>query len=433
MNIIKFALKKGADDVVVEKADEIMKQIRFSNNLITVSKVWKTSVYKVFLTRNKRVVSTVIYDTRKKSIKNAIENLIKATKIIEPNKDYYGIAKGPFKYKKIPRLFDKKLLNVDCVDLVEAAINSALKYSKKTAGTFVLHFLKRNLETSSKISASEKTTAVSLSIRAFNEKDESGHAVSCSRILSEFRPEKAGEKAGKIAKLAKKPKEGKKGKFDVIFDPLSIANLLSLVGQFSSIFYVESGLSFLRDKLNKKVGSEKVTLIDDGRIENGVNSTLFDEEGVPTMRKVIIDKGILKTYLHNTSTAKKYNVETTGNAGLITPSPTNIILEKGKLKKEELFEKVKNGLYITNVWYTRFQNYVTGDFSTIPRDGIFLIRKGEIVRSLKNIRISDNLERILLNVIDISNKPEWIHWWEVQFPVLTPYVLVKNVNISKPI
>ncbi|MBA4320982.1 MAG: TldD/PmbA family protein, partial [Flavobacterium sp.] len=71
---------------------------------------------------------------------------------------------------------------------------------------------------------------------------------------------------------------------------------------------------------------------------------------------------------------------------------------------------------------------------TIPRDGIFLIKNGEIVKSLKGLRISDNLQRILLNIVDISNKPEWIYWWglETQIPVFTPYVLVKNVKITLP-
>ena len=65
-------------------------------------------------------------------------------------------------------------------------------------------------------------------------------------------------------------------------------------------------------------------------------------------------------------------------------------LDAGDVSKDELFEDVKKGLYLTNTWYTRFQNYAKGDFSTIPRDGIFLIEKGKIKQSLKDLRISDN-------------------------------------------
>jgi len=432
MDILKFALNQGAEDVVLEKIKGVMKQFRFANNSITISQIWNLNFYKVFLTWKNRVLSTTIHDISDDSVKNTIRNLHKISKLTQPNKDYFGIAKGPFRYKRIQNTYDKKIENIDEIDIINSAINSALKYSKKTAGVLYTNTFQREIETSSNISASEKSSSVQISIRAFNRNDESGHAVSCSRVLSKFNPNKAGEKAGEISKLAKNPQKGKKGTYDIIFDPLSISNLLTLIGRFASSFVIDSGYSFLKEKIGKRVGNSKVSLIDDGRIENGFNSSLFDEEGVPTKRTVVIDKGILKTYLHNASTAKKYKTKTTGNAGLIAPSPTNVILEKGKISNEDLFHNVRNGLYITNVWYTRFQNYLTGDFSTIPRDGIFLIKNGEIVKPLKGIRVSDNLQRILLNTINLSNKPEWIYWWEVQTPVFTPYVLVKNVNITLP-
>jgi PmbA protein len=161
---------------------------------------------------------------------------------------------------------------------------------------------------------------------------------------------------------------------------------------------------------------------------------MFDDEGTPTQTTPIIENGVLRNYLHNTSTARKYKVKTTANAGLVAPSPINTVLKEGRISNDKLLKEVDNGLYVTNVWYTRFQNYLSGDFSTIPRDGIFLIKKGEIVKSLKGIRITDNLQKILENISNLSNQPEWIIWWglESQIPVLTPHVLVKNVNITMP-
>lgn len=432
--IIKKALKIGADDVIVQTTKGKANQVKFANNSITAIQNWNVLRSNIFLTWKGRVVQTTIDDLSEKSVNETIKKLIKYAKATKPSSDYFGIAQGPFKYKKIPNLYDKKIENIseNILDKVQTAINSALQNSKKTAGTLYTTSFENNLETSSNVSASEKSTTIQIYIRAFNEKDESGHAVSCARTLNNFNPEKAGEKAGLISKLAKKPKKGRKGKFDVIFDPLPIANLLNLVGRFSSAFAVDAGFSFLAEKLGKEVGSKIVNLADNGSIEGGFHSSMFDAEGYPTQKTNIINKGILKTYLHNTSTAKKYKTKSTGNAGLIAPIPTNIILKPGKFSKEKLFKKVKEGLYITNVWYTRFQNYRTGDFSTIPRDGIFLIKNGNITKSLKGIRITDNLERILKNIIAISNKPEWIQWWEVETPVLTPFVLVKNVNITCP-
>ncbi|RLF79970.1 TldD/PmbA family protein, partial [Thermococci archaeon] len=78
-----------------------------------------------------------------------------------------------------------------------------------------------------------------------------------------------------------------------------------------------------------------------------------------------------------------------------------------------------------------FQNYVTGDFSTIPRDGAFLIENGEIVKPIRNIRVSDNFQHILENIATLGKDLYHVHWWEVTTPVFTPYVLVKNVEITK--
>jgi PmbA protein len=120
--------------------------------------------------------------------------------------------------------------------------------------------------------------------------------------------------------------------------------------------------------------------------------------------------------------------ETTANAGLIAPRSFNILFD---CKKGDVFD-VKEGIYITNVWYTRFQNYANGDFSTIPRDGAFLIKNGEIVQSLKGLRISDNMLNILKNIKYSNKKVIQIKSWEAEIPTFTPEVLVNNVNITKP-
>ena len=432
MNLIKFALKNGADDVAIEKNSGEMRQIRFANNSIQIFNVWNISVYDIFLSHKKRTVNTTVYGSSEKELTDAIKKLIKYAKIVKPNQDYFGIADGPFKYKKIPKTFDKKIIYANISDIAESMINTALENSKNTAGIVYTDFYQRNIETSGNVSASEKSTFIKLSIRAFNKDEETGHAASCSKILSSIDPEKIGRKAGEIAKMAKEPQKLEPGNYDVIFDPLSASNLLSTAGAMASAFFVDSGMSFLREKIGKKVANNNVTLIDDGTIPNGYQSTSFDGEGVPTKKTNIIENGILKTYLHNTSTAKKYKTKTTASAGVIAPYPRNIILKEGNISKEKLFENF-SGLYITNVWYTRFQNYLTGDFSTIPRDGVFLFKNGEIVKSIKDIRVSDNLQRMLENTSNITNKSEWIIWWGLDFqvPVLTPYILVKDVNITQ--
>jgi PmbA protein len=190
-------------------------------------------------------------------------------------------------------------------------------------------------------------------------------------------------------------------------------------------------LSVFVNRIGQKVAPEIVTLKDNPAAYSMSNRT-FDDEGVPTKETTIIDHGVLKAYLHNASTAKMFKTETTGNAGLPYPNPWNIELVAGDRSKDELFRDMKRGLYLTNTWYTRFQNHAKGDFSTIPRDGIFLIEKGKIKQSLKDLRISDNTLTMLNNITAISKERQPVHWWaEADPPSLSPYVMFKDVHLTK--
>ena len=92
---------------------------------------------------------------------------------------------------------------------------------------------------------------------------------------------------------------------------------------------------------------------------------------------------------------------------------------------------VKRGLFINNSWYTRFQDQSTGTFSTVPRDGVFLIENGEIVGTVSGIRISDSILNILQNISEVSKQEKYVKWWDEIHPSIMPYALIENVNITK--
>ena len=440
--ILKELKKKEVDDVVIGVNKIEASQIKFSGNKVVKTGSEVLVNLDIFISKDKKIIVTTLKDFNrgeemtippsnlerfnKKSADKVINNLIKFSKDVKENKNYLGIAQGPFKYKDVQNSYDKKVINVDEVDLMEKGINAALENATRTNGIIEKYITEHFLLTSNNVEAKNKGTALYFSIRAFKDKEASGHMNSCSRILSKFEVEQSGRKAGEIAKLALHPEEGRAGKYDVIFGYMPMAALLNNIMDAASIFEVEAGLSFLTNKLNKKVGN--FTLIDQGNLENGFNSAKYDGEGVPTQKNYVIKNGILKTYLHNTSTAKRYKTKTTANAGLVAPTSTNIILEG---KRGNIFD-IKHGLYITNVWYTRFQNHLTGDFSTIPRDGIFLIENGEITKSLKNLRVSDNFVNLMKNISLVGKQSKQLKSWEAEIPVVTPEVLIKNVNISNP-
>jgi len=96
-----------------------------------------------------------------------------------------------------------------------------------------------------------------------------------------------------------------------------------------------------------------------------------------------------------------------------------------------MMEELGNGVYLVSNWYTRFQNFSTGDFSTISRDGAFLVKDGEVAGAIKGVRISDNLIRLFSAVDCVGSESGWIKWWEVRTPVKMPALISRGVNLTK--
>lgn len=430
---LKRLQEKGCDDAIVEVSEETSSQIKFSNNKISITQHWDSLTMGIFASLNKKIVTTTLKDFTTKKINHLLDQLLTFTKKTKPNDDYHGIAQGPSTYTPIKDSYDKKVTAADPVDIVHHAITTALDNgAKRTTGLLNIAEQHVHLLTTGNIQADDKSTLIHLSIRSLIDKHATGHTTETSRTLKPFKPERAAEESATIAKDSTNPTPATAGTYDVLFTPLAFANLLSLTGSATSIFNVEAGLSFLHDQLNKHVASNIVNLREDPTLPNSPGSTPFDAEGVPSQNVPLITRGILKNYLHNTSTAKKYHTKTTASAGLIAPEPRNLILEKGDQTKEELIQHINHGLYVTNIWYTRFQNHTTGEFSTIPRDGTFLIHNGKITHPVRELRISDTMPNILNNISHLGNDAKQILSWETDVPTTTPHTIVKNVTITKP-
>lgn len=430
-DIVKKAKSLGADEVIAKTTIGRYRQTRFSNNQIDITVAWNDYLTDVTLAWRGRVVMTQIRDFR--DVDEKLKRLLDLAKVSRENPMFGGFAKGEFKYAE--SVADEGLRDLENPDeYVFEAIGSAEKEvgpGVNCGGILFTKFEEVYLVSSEGPVGIDNRSAIELSIRAFSQKEASGHGVECSSTLKDFDASRAGLRAGEIAKLAKNPRSGEEGVYDVVLGPLFCGSMLAVWARMASAFRVMVQASIFVDKLGRAVAPEIVS-IKDNPARYSVASRTFDDEGVPTRENAFIERGVLKTYLHNTSTAKAFKTETTGNAGIIVPTPWNIEMEPGDVGKDELFNQVKRGLYLTNTWYTRFQNYVTGDFSTIPRDGAFLIDNSEIKHPVKDIRLSDNALELLKNVAGISKERQHVHWWgEADPPSLAPYVLIKNVRITK--
>jgi PmbA protein len=437
--IVTRGEKLGALDTSAIVIEENKRMLRFSNNSITVLQAWKTITPMIYLSMGSRRTGCTVDDPTPEAIMSTIETLIKTMKLMKPGDVDSRLPQGPFTYHKIQGNYDAKVSSSvdELTDAVEISINSALGAgARRVSGVLVATEWNRILRTSAENNGEEKGTLLELTVRAFVDADSSGQGVSCSTTIQDFKPELAGKEAGEIAKLATGPVEGKEGIYQVVLGPSIMANLLNTAAASASAYSAEIGMSYFTDKVGQKVASDKFTLTDDQQYPKGPGSHAFDDEGFPTKPTTIVQKGLLKTLLHSSYTAKKFNADLTGHgyygsvSGII-PVPSNLIVDSGDYSKEELFEEVKDGIYVTNNWYTRFQNYQTGDFSTICRDGILTISDGEISHPMKGLRISDNMLRILQSIDAISKERLWIKWWEVDTPILLSHFLVSKVRMTK--
>ena len=429
--MVKKAKSLGADEVLARTTSGKYRQVRFSNNQVDITVAWDDYVTDVALAWKKRVVATQIHDF--KDVDASLSKLMELAKVSKENPMFGGFAKGKFKYAT-PKA-DKKLMDLENpTDYVFEAVEAAKKEigpDIDSGGILFTKFEDIYLASSEGPVGVDSRSAVEFSIRAFAQREASGHSVECGSSLKDFKPSRAGTKAGEIAKTAKNPKVGDEGTYDVIFDPLIFGSSLGVWGQMVSAFSILVQMSIFVGKIGQSVAPKIVTMRDNPAAYSMANR-VFDDEGAPAKENVFIDHGVLKGYLHNTSTAKIFKTETTGNAGLVAPNAWSLEMDAGNMGKDELFRSVKRGLYLTNTWYTRFQNYAKGDFSTIPRDGIFLIENGEVKQSLKDLRVSDNALTMLGNITAVSKERQHVHWWgEADPPSLSPYVLIKNVHMTK--
>jgi PmbA protein len=195
----------------------------------------------------------------------------------------------------------------------------------------------------------------------------------------------------------------------IIFDQQVAASILGHIFEGINGDSVYRGASFLAGKLGQKVAADHVTVIDDGTMVGGFGTSPFDGEGIPTRRTVVIENGILKSYLLNTYTAKKLGLETTANAsrGLAgTPGigPGNYFLQPGTKTPQQIISEIPEGLYVTE-FLGHGANLVTGDYSR-GASGLW-ISGGELAYPVEEITVAGNLKEMFFNISEIANDLEF--------------------------
>jgi PmbA protein len=211
----------------------------------------------------------------------------------------------------------------------------------------------------------------------------------------------AGEKA--VARL--NPTRPRTAQLPVVFDPRVASSLLGHLSGAINGGAVARGVTFLREKLGQRIFPPGIDIVDDPLRVRGLRSRPFDGEGVPTSQRLLVEDGVLTTWLLDTSSARQLGLKTTGHAqrgtgGPPGPGTSNLFLRPGNLSPAELMSDIKEGLYV-NELIGMGVNGVTGDYSRGAAG--FMIRDGALAEPVAEITIAGRLQDMFMHLIPAND------------------------------
>jgi len=238
-------------------------------------------------------------------------------------------------------------------------------------------------------------------------------ALSGFEVLKEEgkRPEDVAKEAVRKAAVLIDAKPSPEGRMPVVFAPGSPGVLFhEACGHSFEADFVQKGSSFA-GKMGKQVASKLVTLVDSGRVFGSGGSLAFDDQGNPSQKTVLIEKGILTNYMYDMRTAMVDGVKSTGNGRCESyehppiPRMTNTYVENGTDDPDGILADTKNGIYIKSIARGGNVDVLSGNFVVGVGEG-YAIEDGKLTFALKNATISGDGPDVLLNIDAVGNDLE---------------------------
>jgi PmbA protein len=218
----------------------------------------------------------------------------------------------------------------------------------------------------------------------------------------------------------------------VVLDPTVAASFVGLLGRAAGADAVQRGRSPLAERLGDEVAGEALVLHDDGLDPGGFAAAPIDAEGTPRRRTALIEGGRLRTFLHDSYTARRGGAASTGNAGRsgyrAPPgvSASNLVVGPGEASLEQLLREAGEGVYVNDVAGLHSGvNPVTGVFS-VGASGR-TISGGELAGPLREFTIASDLISMLRAVRAVGSEPRWVPFGD---SVSTPALLIGEMTIS---
>jgi PmbA protein len=263
--------------------------------------------------------------------------------------------------------------------------------------------------------ATRRTSAyVSVSAIAGDEgESQTGSGFSVGRAAASLDLERAGTDAVQRAIRLLGAGKARSGRFTVVFDPRVVSTLLSVVSSALSGEAVVKGRSFFAGRLGEDVASANVTLVDDPTDPRAFGAAAFDGEGLACRRNVLVDVGVLRSFVYDSVSARRAGTASTGSAvrGGFAGTPgagcRALALSPGELDQAAILAAVGEGVYVQSVTGVHSGvNAVSGDFS-VGAEGL-MIRTGVFCEPVREVTVASTLQRMLQSVLHVGSDVEWL-------------------------
>jgi len=368
--------------------------------------------------RAERVALTSTSDLSPRGIERCVADALMLAELSEPDPfagpaDPSLLAQPPFPELD---LFDESLFKIDADRAIEqasiaeqAAFDFDPRIKLSEGATFSRSNSTSALVLSSGFQATLRGSYASLTVAPVVEdeggKKRRGHYWSATRHQSELEdPVFVGQEAARRTLAKLNPRKVPTQETTVIFDT-DVSR--SIIGAFIDCILggaVWRKSSYLVSREGTQVASPGVTLLDDPLIPRAPGSRPFDGEGLPSRKNVVVEAGVLKTFLLDSYSARKLQRASTGSAarggGSVSASTSNLIMQPGSLSREELIASTPSGLYVTEMMGFGF-NAMTSDFSRGAAG--FWIENGKFAFPVSEITISSTLDAMLKGIDGIAN------------------------------
>ena len=389
---------------------------RFANSQIHQNVAWEDVGISVRVVVGKRIGVASTNNFSNQALRDVVRRAQELAKLQKEDPYFKGLPK-PKKYPKVEK-FIHRVTPQERAQAVATIIKKAIEKKITASGAFDSVVSEVAVANSHGVWAYHVSSASDLSTILLG-RDSTGFAAQIGKRAGDINAEEVADRAIEKVMRGANPTEVEPGRWDVILEPQAVNEMMaffSWLGPNARIYHEEA--SHFSGRLGEKVVGENVTIVDDPLSTEGFPMP-FDFEGSAKQKLVIIQNGILKNLVYDSYHAGKHNAKNTGHAlpapNILGPIPLHLMIEPGSpipnhsgtgpaggKSLDAMTLGVKRGLLVTRLWYVRVLNPRQLSITGMTRDGTFLIRDGEIVGGVKNLRFNQSIPEALRNVVKIG-------------------------------